>query len=141
MPVDKAFFDTNYLIYMFSNDEKEKHNIAIKQFTNYDRIISTQVLNDFCNVCIRKVKMDLIRLETVLSEILLYTKISIVNIYTVKLALFIHSKYHYSYYDSLIIASAFENQCDYLITEDMADGQVIEKRLTIRNIFNYSNIV
>ena len=34
-----------------------------------------------------------------------------------------------------MIASALENDCQYLLTEDMADGQVIEGRLTIENIF------
>ncbi|MCL1941141.1 MAG: hypothetical protein FWG09_04290 [Synergistaceae bacterium] len=47
----------------------------------------------------------------------------------------IHEKYRYSYYDSLIIASALEHDCQYLLTEDMANGQVIEGQLTIQNIF------
>jgi predicted nucleic acid-binding protein len=40
----------------------------------------------------------------------------------------------YSYYDCLIIASTLETGCEYLFTEDMQDGQVIEGRV-IRNIF------
>ncbi|GHV18420.1 hypothetical protein FACS189493_7820 [Spirochaetia bacterium] len=42
--------------------------------------------------------------------------------------------YQYSYYDSLIVASALEQDCDYLLSEDMNDGQVIGK-MAIKNIF------
>ena len=38
-------------------------------------------------------------------------------------------------YDSLIVASALNGGCEYLLTEDLADGQVIEDTLTIKNIF------
>jgi predicted nucleic acid-binding protein len=54
---------------------------------------------------------------------------------TIEKALAIHEKYKYPYYDSLIVASALEHECQYLLSEDMADGQVIEGRLTIQNIF------
>jgi hypothetical protein len=30
-----------------------------------------------------------------------------------------------------MIVSALNSNCDYLLTEDMADGQIIENRLTI----------
>jgi predicted nucleic acid-binding protein len=50
-------------------------------------------------------------------------------------ALTIHEKYGYSYYDSLMVASALKQECQYLFSEDMSDGQVIERSLTIKNIF------
>jgi predicted nucleic acid-binding protein len=59
-----------------------------------------------------------------------------VNERTVKKALFVHGKYGYSYYDSLMIAAVLENGCDYLLSEDMVDGQVIEGTLTVKNIFS-----
>jgi len=44
-------------------------------------------------------------------------------------------KYHFSFYDSLIIAAALESGCSTLYTEDMHNGQVIEDRLKIVNPF------
>jgi len=44
-------------------------------------------------------------------------------------------KYFFSYWDSLIIASALESGCSILYTEDMQDGQLIEERLKIVNPF------
>ena len=38
-----------------------------------------------------------------------------------------------SFWDSLIVASAIENQCSILYTEDMQNGQIIEDRLKIVN--------
>jgi predicted nucleic acid-binding protein len=49
-------------------------------------------------------------------------------------ALEIHERYHYSYYDSLIVAAALEAGCTRLFTEDMQDGQRIDG-MTIRNPF------
>jgi predicted nucleic acid-binding protein len=39
-----------------------------------------------------------------------------------------------------MIASALNSGCEYLLTEDLADGQVIEDRLTIVNIFVKENM-
>ena len=53
----------------------------------------------------------------------------------VKKAFSISIKYQFSYWDSLIIASALENDCDILYTEDMQHNQKIEDALTIINPF------
>jgi len=55
---------------------------------------------------------------------------------TIKKANTIKYKYGYSFYDSLFIASALEAGCTILYSEDLQDGQVIEKTLTIVNPFN-----
>jgi predicted nucleic acid-binding protein len=41
----------------------------------------------------------------------------------------------YSFYDSLIVASALSAECTILFTEDLQSGQIIAGRLTIRNPF------
>ncbi|MDR1149611.1 MAG: hypothetical protein LBK66_13365 [Spirochaetaceae bacterium] len=42
----RAFIDTNVFIYLYSEDENEKQIITQKAVDKYERIISTQVLND-----------------------------------------------------------------------------------------------
>jgi predicted nucleic acid-binding protein len=59
----------------------------------------------------------------------------IVDISTIKLCWKVRRKYSYSYWDSLIIATALENNCSILYTEDMQDGQLIEDKLRIGNPF------
>jgi predicted nucleic acid-binding protein len=44
------------------------------------------------------------------------------------------------YFDCLMLVSALNSDCKYFMTEDMADGQVIDKRLTIVNIYSEKNI-
>jgi len=55
---------------------------------------------------------------------------------TIKQAWKIGNKYGYAYYDSLIIASALENDCTILYSEDLHHGQIIEERLSIMNPFH-----
>jgi predicted nucleic acid-binding protein len=44
-------------------------------------------------------------------------------------------RYGYSYWDSLILATAVDNGCSILYTGDMQDGQVIDDKLRIVNPF------
>jgi predicted nucleic acid-binding protein len=136
MPAVKAFVDTNIFVYIYSDDEQDKRRQAVTQIDEFDRVISTQVLNEFCNVCTRKMRMELTNVETAIEKICLTNTLTAISEKTVGKALFIHGKYGYSYYDSLMVASALESDCEYLLSEDMADGQVIEGALTVRNIFS-----
>jgi predicted nucleic acid-binding protein len=47
----------------------------------------------------------------------------------------IAEKYHFSFYDSLIIAASLECDCNILYSEDMHHGQIIENKLKIVNPF------
>jgi predicted nucleic acid-binding protein len=47
-------------------------------------------------------------------------------------ALALKEKYGYSWWDSLLLASSLETECELLYSED---GQVIEETLVIRNPF------
>ena len=50
-------------------------------------------------------------------------------------ALLLAARYGYHIYDALIIAAALAGECSTLYSEDLQAGQVIERRLTIRNPF------
>jgi predicted nucleic acid-binding protein len=98
------------------------------------KIISTQVLSEFTNVCYKKNLLE--------SGISLYIKqlsenFNVCLIYkaTILKAIQIKETYNYSYYDSLIIASALQANCQILYTEDMQHNQLIENSLTIINPF------
>jgi predicted nucleic acid-binding protein len=51
------------------------------------------------------------------------------------LSFYIKEKYSYSWWDSLVLASALENSCKIIYTEDMQNGQIIENTLKIVNPF------
>ena len=131
----RAFVDTNILVYLYSDVDRIKQECAFRALREYDCSISTQVINEFNNVCIRKWKAPKENLLCAIKRICSYCDVVYIYEDTIEKALGIHKKYGYAYYDSLIIASALEHDSQYLLTEDMADGQVIEGRLTIKNIF------
>jgi predicted nucleic acid-binding protein len=136
----KAFIDTNVFIYLYSEDEKEKQVIAQRAVDKYECIISTQVLNEFINICIKKLFKKPEEIELAIDEMIRQCNIFILEKEDIKQALNIHKNFGYNYYDCLMIASALNSGCEYLLTEDLADGQVIENRLTIINIFMKENV-
>ena len=132
---DNAFVDTNIFIYLHSNDELNKKNIAISAVKQYVCFSSTQVLNEFCNVFIKKYHIPNEDIQTYINNIRKVCGISLITDQTINMALKLNSRYQYHYYDCLILASALEGNCDIILTEDMKDGQIIENRLKIVNPF------
>jgi predicted nucleic acid-binding protein len=136
MSVDRAFVDTNVFVYLYSESEPDKQERAEQAINGYDRYVSTQVLNEFCNVGIRKLKLPLVIIRESVGQIRDACNVALIDEATISKALDIHERYRFSYYDSLVVASAIETNCRYILTEDMTDGQVIEGTLTVRNIFS-----
>ncbi|MDR2169008.1 MAG: PIN domain-containing protein [Planctomycetaceae bacterium] len=136
----RAFVDTNVFIYLYSGDEITKREIAQKAINKYECIISTQVLNEFSNTCIKKLYKKAEEVELAIDEITERCNILTLRTEDIKHALNIHKIFGYSYYDCLIIVSALNSKCDYLLTEDLANGQIIGNKLTIVNIFLKENI-
>jgi len=132
---DKVFIDTNILIYLYSADEPDKREKVILVFENYDCITSTQVINEFCNVCIKKMHKNIYDIMAAINEIISVCRLELVNIKIINSALELHNRYNYNYFDCLILASALSSNCKYVFTEDMSDKQIINEKLTIINIF------
>jgi len=132
---DSVFLDTNVLIYQYSSTEPEKSAIA-KQCGECPHVwISTQVLNEFSNVLYRKFSIPYIKILTVIQVLERQYSVAIVNAKTIKQALLLGDRYQYSYFDSLMLASALEQGCRIIYTEDMQHGQKIESQLQIKNPF------
>jgi predicted nucleic acid-binding protein len=133
---DKVFLDTNVILYAYSIDEPDKQSIAISVIDSLENnIISLQVINELSNILLRKFKLNPDDVENVILE--LDSTFDIVNfdITTQIKALKLKNKYNLQFYDSLIIATAIENRCNILYSEDMQDGLIVENLLTIVNPF------
>jgi predicted nucleic acid-binding protein len=128
----KSFLDTNIIIYGYSQDEPEKQKCAHECAQGSDVWISTQVLNEIINTLKRKFSLDYSQIIAVVDELTQQFQIAIVSIETIDNALAIAQRYQYSYFDSLIIASALEVGCDRLYIQD---EQRIENQLTRANPF------
>lgn len=128
------FMDTNVLLYSIG-EEADKQNVAEQLMRNSNAIISTQVLNEFCNVVFRKRMMSSDELLSSIKFFAQYLTVVDISGDLVIHALNIKNRYHYSYWDSLIIASSLKAKATILYSEDMQHGQVIDNQLTILNPF------
>ena len=130
----KAFFDTNVLIYAaLKNDPRSGRS---EDLLAVGGVISVQVLNEFVSVARRKFKTPWDDLRAALQWIrLLCPDTFPVTIETHEEAVKIAERYGYRIYDALIVASALDAKCGVLYSEDLQDGQDIDRRLTIRNPF------
>ena len=136
---DRIFIDTNVLVYIHLFDEESQDKRKALQNLLHRRIdaeliINVQVINEFYNVLLRKNIEDNVIQEKIHSQLEICSA-SELSLKTVFSAWKLREKYKYSYWDSLILASALENSCSILYSEDMQHGQVIEDNLKIINPF------
>jgi predicted nucleic acid-binding protein len=129
----KVFFDTNILLYLLSEDHKKAD--CSEHLLSKGGVISVQVLNEFVSVASRKLKMNYLEIRDILDSIRSIVTVQAMNVETHDSGLDIAEKYKFSFYDSLIIASALKAGCDTLYTEDLQHQQRLEKRLTVVNPF------
>ena len=101
-----VFLDTNIIIYGYSQDEPEKRQRARECAQAHESWISTQVLNETVNTLKRKFSLDYRQIGAVVDELSQQSQIVIVSVDTIHKALEVAQRYQYSYFDSLIIASA-----------------------------------
>lgn len=130
---DKAFLDTNILLYLLSAD-------PIKAGKAEDIIasgstISVQVLNEFASVASRKLQMPFEEIQEILTQIRTICAVEPITIDTHDCGIQLAMQYRLSIYDAMIVAGALLAGCTTLYSEDMHDGQVIDQQLTIKNPF------
>jgi predicted nucleic acid-binding protein len=135
---EKVFVDTNIFIYLKLKDKKneDKKSICSDLFRKIkNRItISTQVINEFYNVMLRNGLSDS-KIQEMVGGIIEISMVSLLTLDTIKQSWKIKERYRISIWDSLIIASALENNCKILYTEDIQHKQLIENKLRIINPF------
>lgn len=128
---DKPTLDTNVMIYAFGKKDDARKQIA-KEIITKCHIISLQVVNETVYVLLFQPR----EVEPVIDFMMQNFVISDLNIDTLVQTIKISGRYGFSFWDSMMLASALENQCSVLYSEDLRHNQVIEGRLKIVNPFN-----
>ena len=136
---DRVFLDTNVLIYAYSDTEPEKKEISLITLERKNIVISTQVINEFIWNMNKKFHVNIELLKNLIDILFKRFRVSLIERATIIQAFDIVKQYKYSYWDSLIIASALENNCSILFSEDMQHNQLIENKLKIINPFEEVN--
>lgn len=137
---NKVFFDTNILVYQFDQSEPVKQHKAIelieRHIVDKQAVISSQVVQEFMNVALKKFKttLSVTELEFAISELLkpLCTHIPSFSFYEQTLKLY--STHSIGLYGALIVQAAIDLGCTTLYSEDLQDGQQFGN-LTIVNPF------
>jgi len=138
---DKYFIDSNVLIYVFDETDYAKRARSEELIRSAVRegigCISYQVVQETINVITRKLSATATQANLFLEDVLvpLWSVHPTSRLY--RCGLDIMRRYRFSFYDSLIVAAALEAKCRTLFSEDLQDGQTIEK-LTIVNPFKQS---
>lgn len=133
MSAASAFFDTNILLYLLSSDTAKADRA--EGALGAGGVISVQVLNEFSAVTRRKLGMSIGEVREVLASIRAVCRVEPLTEQTHDLGMEISERYGFSVYDSMIAAAALLAECPVLYSEDLQHGQVLEKRLTVRNPF------
>lgn len=128
----KVFLDTNIFVYSFDLRDSRKRDVALDLIHKTSEAttarISYQVVQEFVNVATKKFSKPLkhsdarMYVESIMSP--MWQLNSSLGL-TIK-ALDIQERWSYSFYDSLIIASALESGCSVLYSEDLQHGQSID---------------
>ena len=135
---DRFFLDTNVFVYSFDANSPAKASQARKligsAIETHAGIVSYQVVQEFFNVALRRFAKPMSTADA--EQYLSTTFRPLLSVHSSPAlygeALRIAARFRLPWYDSLIVASAIEGQCDVLYSGDFQDGQQFGSR-TISN--------
>jgi predicted nucleic acid-binding protein len=130
----KVFVDSNAIVYLVDNRSKEKTKKA-QYFLSPDFFISTQVVSENVNVCLKKLHLDKKTTFDFARRIVNRFNTLQITEATLLKSFEISIKYQLSSWDSIIIATAILNNYSIIYSEDMQDGLIVENSVTIINPF------
>lgn len=128
----KVFIDTNIVGYLISSDSVKRERAKV--IMQDKPVISTQVANEFINICMIKAKLGLTVTHRLIEALLTICPVMPIDDKTVRDAMKIARRYQFSHWDCLIIAAARQAGCTILYSEDLQHGQRIDQ-LTLINPF------
>jgi predicted nucleic acid-binding protein len=136
----RFFLDTNILVYAFdrANPVKQVKAKELIQhlFESPNCFISTQVITEFCNIALKKMKPALSGEKTrEFISLIPETQIRLITQTDILTAIEVYTRLSFSFWDALIISSSISSECNILYTEDLQHEMKIENGLTIINPF------
>ena len=132
---DDAFLDTNVLVYAFKRDDPRA--IIADKLLASGGLVSVQVLNEFVAVARRKLQAPWLEVLEALAMIRRLCGDPVpLTVGAHEAAVEIASQHNYSIYDAMIVATAIQNGCRTLYSEDMQDGRRFGLSIEIRNPFS-----
>jgi predicted nucleic acid-binding protein len=121
----RSFIDTNVLVYADAGDLPDKQQRALRLIAEArlsgQGVVSTQVLQEFANVALRKLRLppSLVR-----ERLRFYAGFEVVPVTAdlITAAVDLHTSHQVAFYDAMILRAAIAAGCNRLWSEDMQDG-------------------
>jgi predicted nucleic acid-binding protein len=110
----------------------EKRIAALQLIESKDAVLSTQVINEVCCNLLRKANYSEAEIQQTICNFQARYTILNVTADIIRHASSLRGSYSFSYWDSLIIATAINADCAVVYSEDMQNGLNIDN-LTIIN--------
>ncbi len=137
----RFFLDANIFVYSFDAKSPKKsaqaNKLIRRAIETRGGIVSYQVVQEFFNVALRRFARPMSSADA--EQYLSTTFRALLSVHSSPAlyseALRMGTKFRLPWYDSLIVASAIEGQCDVLYSEDFQNGQQFGN-LTISNPFS-----
>lgn len=128
-----SFLDSNVLLYFASADPAK--SARAEALMDAGGTINVLVLNEMASVMRRKFAYSWDQVGLVLQAVRRAFQVEPLLLPTHERGLWVAERYLLSVYDAVIVAAALDAGCDTLWSEDMHDGLIIDRQLTIRNPF------
>jgi predicted nucleic acid-binding protein len=125
---ERCFIDTNVLVYADSGDEPVKQRIALTLLNqlrlNQKGVLSTQVLTEYCNVALNKLKLPHADIR---EQMQFWQQYEVVQVTPdiIHAGLDLHQTRNLGFFDALIVAAAKTSGCTVLYSEDMNAGEMV----------------
>ena len=131
-----VFLDSNIWLYAFLPPEGDRKRLrAVSLVGRNDIAVSPNVINEVCRVLLRKGGISEDEIQPVIREFYLRCSLVSLDEADVLRASELRKRYGFSFWDSLHVCAALKANAPKLFSEDMQDGLIVERRLTIRNPF------
>jgi predicted nucleic acid-binding protein len=123
-----VFIDTNIFVYAHDESDIRKaqraRELLLELKVSHKGCISTQVIQEFCNVVLKKSKAPLKAedVSEIVDELLIPILAHRPDGLFYKRTLKTYEKYSLSFYDSAIVQAAIDLGCSLVYSEDMQNG-------------------
>lgn len=125
MSGERFTLDTNVLVYAFDSSAGAKRAIAreiIRRAPDFDCLMTSQALSEFYAAATRRRILTPVEAANHVEEWLLLFRTQVHTVSAIGVALRQAPLGRFSYWDALLVATAGEGDCAFVLSEDMGDG-------------------
>jgi predicted nucleic acid-binding protein len=133
MSAAEAFFDTNVLLYLFSEDAAKA--ARAEALIAQGGVISVQVLNEFAAVTRGKFRLEWAVVHDALTAFRQVLHVEALTVAVHEQGVAFAERYRLGVYDAQILSAAALAGCSTVYSEDMQDGLKVGDGLVVRNPF------